>query len=420
MKTEDVFGVSRELPSNYIERLKVDKAFKDSLARSKHIVIFGSSKQGKTSLRKKWLKEDQYVTIHCSNKWQLYDLNANILKKAGFELSESRTKSETGRNKILAKISATLFGAGSEVGAEKEKETTEEETTRKLELDLDNVNDVIDALNSVNFDKIILLEDFHYLQTDTQRDFSFELKAFHENSDFLFVIIGVWLDENRLATYNGDLVGRIVSINADNWNKKELMEVIQEGERLLNISIHDSFKNSLLEHSNESVYIVQECCYQLCVDNNISERVEPSCTIGEDIDAKIIVDEIISQQSGRYNSFLTNFADGFQSTTLEMYKWILFSIIKSSRADLEAGLRLSQIKQLIISKHPSGADLNPGNLTQSLKSVASLQVTKNITPIVIDYDETNLRLRIVDKGFLIWLGHQNSTEMLELIGLPTD
>ena len=48
----DVYGISRDVPLNYVERVEVDKKFVDNLERDKHITIFGSSKQGKTCLRK--------------------------------------------------------------------------------------------------------------------------------------------------------------------------------------------------------------------------------------------------------------------------------------------------------------------------------------------------------------------------------
>jgi hypothetical protein len=47
-----------------------------------------------------------------------------------------------------------------------------------------------------------------------------------------------------------------------------------------------------------------------------------------------------------------------------------------------------------------------------------LQVKKDLKPIIIDYDQTNLRLRVVDSGFLIWLNKQNRDDLLDLAGLP--
>jgi hypothetical protein len=87
---------------------------------------------------------------------------------------------------------------------------------------------------------------------------------------------------------------------------------------------------------------------------------------------------------------------------------------------LERGLRLNEVSKLLAAKHPLGRNLNPGNLTQALQSVASLQVKKDIKPIILDYDQTNLRLNVVDRGFLIWLENQDRVELLELAELPVD
>lgn len=82
IKTGDVFGITRDLPLNYVERDSADKVLVENLTRDKHLVIFGSSKQGKTSLRKHSLNDDDYIVIHCSNKWGIGDINTAILKKA--------------------------------------------------------------------------------------------------------------------------------------------------------------------------------------------------------------------------------------------------------------------------------------------------------------------------------------------------
>ena len=72
---------------------------------------------------------------------------------------------------------------------------------------------------------------------------------------------------------------------------------------------------------------------------------------------------------------------------------------------------------MINSNHDTGK-VNAGNITQALKSVANLQVKVNITPIILDYDQTDRKLKVVDRGFLIWLGHQNRDELLAEAGLP--
>lgn len=415
-KTVDVYGIGRDLPLNYVSRKLVDELLIDNLTRDKHIVVYGSSKQGKTSLRKHCLKEEDYIAIHCSNKWSLGDLHAAILKRAGFEITQSSTRTLSGKNKIVAAFKGGLLGIN--VGVSGEKETGQTESVKKtpLELDPEDVNDIIKALES--FTKFIVLEDFHYLPIDTQKDFAVALKAFHEQSRLSFIVIGVWLEESRLTVYNGDLTGRVIGVNADKWSKAELERVISVGEALLNIKFTEKYKSELLKLCLDSVYIVQECCYQACIKQGIYSTQDSQKELGADIDVESIIKEVVNQQTGRYNSFITQFAAGFKDTELKMYKWLLYPVLTSDVGKLEHGLKYSEMRDVLRKHHPQKQELNLGNLTQALQATASLQVTKDIKPIVLDYDQTNLRLNVVDRGFLIWLNHQDRKELLELAELP--
>ncbi len=416
---DEVFGINRDLPLNYVERESADKVLVDNLARSQHLVIYGSSKQGKTSLRKHCLNENDYIVVHCSNKWGLDDVHEAILKQAGYELTVSKTMATSGKQKIFAKIKAGFLGAEAEGGAEAERSREEGVTTAPLELDPLDVNDTISALEKIRFEKYIVLEDFHYLPIETQKDFSVALKAFHENSKLCFIIIGVWLEENRLVVYNGDLTGRLLSINADKWNEEELSKVISNGEALLNISFSDDFKKELLCSCYESVYIVQETCHQCCLQEKVYKTQAEQRHIGGNVSCSDLINSVVKQQGGRFNSFLTQFAEGFQNTALEMHKWLLYPILISEISDIEKGFNQAQIRNILQGAHPRKEELNPGNVTQSLQSSTSLQIKKDIKPMVLDYDQTNLRLNIVDKSFQIWLSRQNRNELLDLVGLPT-
>ena len=190
--TDAVYGITRDVPLNYVTRVNVDDKLVDNLTRQKHLVVYGSSKQGKTCLRKHCLDEKDYIVVQCSNRWALEDIHSNILKRAGFRVEQSQKLTTSGKNKI-ASISASLFGIGAKLNGEKEESQAKETSSRELELNPADVNDVIAALKSIHFTKFIVLEDFHYLPLPTQQDFAVALKAFHEASDFCFIVIGVWL-----------------------------------------------------------------------------------------------------------------------------------------------------------------------------------------------------------------------------------
>lgn len=384
-------------------------------------MIHGSSKQGKTSLRKYNLGADDHALVQCSNKWDLAGLHAAILKTIGFKITESEERSTGGKQKIRAAFSGKIFGSGGEAEASAEKTSGTRVIEKRLDIDLSDVNDIIKSLDTVGFKKIIALEDFHYLPADTQRDFSVALKAFHEASKITFIITGVWLEENRLITLNGDLTGRVVSVNADKWSEDELHQVINDGQQFLNIEFAEPFRSSIVSEASESVYIVQEACREACESAGVTRKVAGSpATVGAGLVASNVVEEIVNQQSARFNSFVINFAAGFQDTRLEMYKWILFPVLRAEISRLQRGLRFDWIRRSIQSKHPEGKGLNVGNITQALQAAASLQIKKNITPLILDYDQSNLRLDVVDRGFLLWLKYQDRDHLLENAGFDLE
>lgn len=420
-KLDDVYGISREVPLNYVSRPEVDGELVASLSRDKHLVIFGSSKQGKTSLRKWNLNDDEYIVVTCSNKWGLSDLHSAVLKQAGYTIEQSVTRTVSGGNMIAAKGGGSLkagpfLAINAEFGGEDTKgsETATEEVS--LELDPQDVNDIIRALQEVSFAGFIVLEDFHYLPEETQRDFAVALKAFHEASPYIFIVVGVWLDENRLIQHNGDLAGRVIAVDADQWSPNELREVISKGAALLNVSFANEFINELVAGCFESVYVVQEVCHLACENEGIFEtQVEPQM-VGKGARAADLIRKVVDADSARYNGFITNFAEGFVKTDLEMYRYLLVPVLTASPVDLEKGLLLGNVRSVLAEYHPRGNELNAGNVTQALQSAASLQVGKlKIKPIVLDYDQSNRRLDVVDRGFLIWLQYQNRAELLASI-----
>lgn len=147
---DDVFGVARDLPLNYVVRDSVDGALVEALARDEHIVIYGSSKQGKTCLRKHTLQESDYLVVTCSNKWNLAHLHSAILKAAGYVVEGTTTRTVSGQAKIAARLKGKmgLFGQGVEAEGATEASVAKDKAvdSQPIELDPADVNDIVDAL----------------------------------------------------------------------------------------------------------------------------------------------------------------------------------------------------------------------------------------------------------------------------------
>ena len=299
-RLSDVYGIARDLPLNYEPRKSVDMAFVESLTRDKHIVVYGSSKQGKTSLRKYNLKDDEYIVVTSSNRWtSLASLHTSILKAAGYTgWSRARSGRRRARSRSPAKGSRAsrhpLFAKGKAGGeGSAEGKRGKQTTTAPLELDPGDVNDIIAALKQIDFDKFIVLEDFHYLPDDTQRDFAVALKAFHEGSDLSFIVVGVWLDQNRLIQHNGDLTGRVIAVNADAWSADELTAVIEKGEKLLNITFDARFKVGLVAAARVRVRRPGGVPPRMRCGRD-RRHADQQRVIGEDVDPAIVIRDVIT------------------------------------------------------------------------------------------------------------------------------
>ncbi len=410
---DEVFRTSRGLPKNYISRAHVDDLFIDSLAKQTHIVIHGSSKQGKTSLRKKNLLESDYISVTCSNTWGIADINESILKRAGYKITVSESKTLKGTNKVSLSVGL----ADTKIGTDISMELARQINKQSLELDLENTNDVISALKEINSNKFIVLEDFHYLSIDTQVDFSIALKAYHEESSLCFIIVGVWLEDDRLTTFNGDLAGRIVSVNADKWLDENIDELFIVSEALLNISFSESFKKSAKERCNGSIFLVQQLCMKVCEAQNITKTQHEQTLVAKNIDITNEIKSVLDMHTGRFTKFLMDFSAGFQPTDLELYKWILFVLVTIDEKFLLEGLPIQAVRRQIQKFHPRRSEVSIKKLSGALNKSVSLQLDNRTKPIVFEYDANRSRVKVVDKSFLLWKQFQELPELLGYIDL---
>jgi hypothetical protein len=81
-----VFGIHRGDTLHYVQRTRVDDALIGQLIGGKHLCIYGSSKQGKTALRKKHIAPSEELCVVCDRLWNVVDVFTAILKAAHCEV----------------------------------------------------------------------------------------------------------------------------------------------------------------------------------------------------------------------------------------------------------------------------------------------------------------------------------------------
>ena len=419
-KMEEVFGNSREVPLTYQVRTGVDNRFVNDLIRGKHVILHGGSKQGKTCLRKSYLKEYEYIVIQCTRDTSKASLYEMILKKAEIEYEKSSSKTIKGTNKFSVKVQGEakipfITNVSGEGNYERQNESGSTQNFKTLEIDVEDANDIVRVLKANSFNKFIVIEDFHYLDEQIQKQFSFDLKVFYETSKYVFIIVGVWMESNRLIIYNGDLTGRITNINVDKWTDDNLKMVINNGKPLLNIEFPIEVEEEIIKLSQDNVGLLQEICYRICEKADVWKTQETQKFVGTLEEVRQIAKNIADDQAARYKTFIIKFSEGLTVTELAMYKWIIYAIINSTSDELRNGLSHSKIYSIIKLKHPKNGTLQLNNLTSALDRVQAVQAKQKLQPLILDY--SNSELFVVDANFLVFLSTHTKEELLEPINI---
>lgn len=235
-QTADVFGVKSKLIRSYIERDSVDETFKKAIKDGNEVIVYGSSKQGKTSLILKHLQEDDYIKVECSPQTKSIDIYKSILRQSNITYVESESSENASEHggKVSAgfKIKIPFLGdtnASAELSDKKSDKVTQ--VTNYVEYNLELAQDVSELLKKFNIQKYVVIENFHYLELSVQETLAYDLRVFQDHH-LIFIILGIWREANRLVQFNGDLLDRVTEVPVEPWEPSDFERVIEKGQKL--------------------------------------------------------------------------------------------------------------------------------------------------------------------------------------------
>lgn len=422
--TNQVFGVSNELIDTYIVRQKVDNLFLEGLQKNKHIIIYGASKQGKTSLTNKHLSENDYVKVNCSPTSTTLDIFNSIVRQLDVEIIESKDVTTTvgGEVKVglKAKIKIPFFG-----GTDAETEATASGQKEKginyktIDYNLALAQDLSELLKEIKFSKRIILENFHYLEEDVQKQLSIDLRIF-EDYNILFIILGIWREKNRLSQFNGDLVDRVIEVPVEPWEKNDLIKITEEGLPLLNVDFSNVLEY-IIDSCFDSVGVFQEICKESCYAANINKTQENLFQITkENVDQAI--DKKLNDYASRHIRCLESFIEQKAKSSDEIPLYIPYYFIKilldESFENITPGLKRKSIQEKIKEIHHRQESVRPSDMGYFLRNLVSSQIKKNISPPIFDYDISTSSVKIIDSTFYFFLKNCDREEVIENLMIP--
>lgn len=424
MKVNEVYGVSNQMIETYIEREKVDSLFLDGLQRRKHIIVYGASKQGKTSLTNKHLKETDYVKINCSTGTTIIDIYKSILRQLNVEILNSKEENNTVNGElkveVKAKLKVPLIGGietsgGVGTGGKKEYKNL----YKTVEYNLTLAQDISELLISLNFSKRIILENFHYLQEEVQQQLAFDLRIF-EDYNILFIILGIWRERNRLSQYNGDLVDRVIEIPVEPWEAGDLRRIVNIGMPLLNASF-EHVVDDIISSCFDSVGVFQEICKESCYAAGVTETSKNLTYITKD-DVQTAITKKLGDYSSRHIRCLESFIEQVAKSSDEIPLYIPYYFIKvllnEPFNEINKGLKRKYLHEKIKEIHHRANDVRASDMGYFLKTLVQNQLKKRILPPIFDYDLSTRSVKIIDSTFYFFLKNCDRKEILDELSTP--
>ncbi|MBP1617693.1 MAG: hypothetical protein H6Q14_1520 [Bacteroidetes bacterium] len=422
--TNQVYGVSNELIDTYIERIAVDEIFIKGLQKNKHIIVYGASKQGKTSLTNKHLSEKDFVKVNCSPTSTTLDIYNSIARQLDIEILETHEVTTTvgGEAKVglKAKVRIPFFGgtdAETEASASTEKENGK--SFRVIDFNLALAQDLSELLKSVGFRKRIILENFHYLSEEIQKQLAIDLRIF-EDYNILFIVLGIWREKNRLAQFNGDLLDRVIEVPVEPWERGDLKKIVAEGLPLLNTSF-ENVVDYIINSCFDSVGVFQEICKESCYAatvNETSENLVEITTANVDEAIRRKLEDYSSRHTRCLESFIEQKARSSQETPLYIPYYFIKVLFTETIDNIIQGLRRKPLQEMIREIHHRSDDVRPSDMGYFLKNLVASQISKGISPPIFDYDNSTSSIKIIDSTFYFFIKNCNRTEVVENLALP--
>jgi len=425
--TKEVFGIQVDPVLSYLERSGVDDLFQAAVESDHHIVIYGSSKQGKTSLRQKRIAPTQGMVVHCDPTMTTESIYSSILRQADIKIQtlestdftlSGKMSTKVGFKAILPWIGGVKTDAGVEAGAEQQTELTEE----FVSFDFGEAQSVGEILKKISFSKFVILENFHYLKPEVQRKLAFDLKTFHEIK-IRFIITGIWWEANYLIVHNADLTDRLVEVPVEPWTEEDFRRVAQVGSDLLQLTIAPNILEDFIQNSFGNIGMFQEFLKEFCLLNGVNATVN-----GWVLDKIEVKNEVFRKkleiQRGQLLKVLQTIASRSRMRSevedpLFLPYYLTIVICKGPLDVLIAGMDKSRLLQLIREVHhrTEKETVRIGDITNLMQRLPALQA--DITPFLY-FNTMNRHLEIVDKRHLFVLTKINRDELAEDIPFPRE
>ncbi|MEP5446754.1 hypothetical protein, partial [Ekhidna sp.] len=370
----------------------MDSEIQRLASRNQHISLKGESKSGKSWLRQKNFPDS--VVVQCRIEFTKVEIFSAIFSELDINvtLSENATVGGTlsfsGKGEIGWQI---LAKAEAEAGIE--GNYSKEYQKKPIGKDIGDLRYICEVIKASK--RRIVIEDFHYLPSDTQRSLSHDLKAMWDYGVYL-VIIGVWAHRNYLTYLNPDLAGRIREVSVY-WNEKELKDIIYKGCSALNIDMSQEIVSQIASDAFGNAGLVQSLTLSTLDESQIYDKAEMARTCNKTKHYENAALLYAEQLEAVFLEFARRVASGLRrrKASTGIYAYSIWAIFDSSNDELIKGVSVDTIFERANSRQPR---VQKSNLRLILPRIDELQIDDRGKGLVVTFSARSDSVVVVDRS----------------------
>lgn len=362
-KTNEVYTPTSQAKLTFVERnTDINNELVDSLMTpGKQIIIYGPSGTGKSTLIINKLNQtyESVIISRCTNESLFEDLvldafdQLNVFYNGGKTITTSKSIGAS-LNKSYLLIQAQIQAAISRTSTERLERIIPPQLTPQ------RLAEFLGAASNC-----WVIEDFHKLNHEEKTKFSQNMKVFVDSAtDYPMVkmiAIGAVGTAREVIDYDKELTNRVSEIFIPILSKNELHEILDKGEKLLNIQFTQVIKNKIVEFSNGLGSICHQLALNICFSREIFETSQIKIKLNNS-DLKLALEKFIKSNSDTLKGRFDKAIRVQRERTYNNGYTILQALAQCKKDDIG----FKELLQIIQKNDP---DYPAGNLTQYLKKL---------------------------------------------------
>jgi hypothetical protein len=263
LNRDTVFVAGGQPSVTYVKReqLHIERNLARALATPNQIVsLAGPTKCGKTVLCRRILGDREYVWLDGGQ----IGAASQLWEKACYELNYPVEITKGTGDQLVGKAQASAFfvtAGGSRLSSTETKRTYR----------IDSMSAAIRHLTERNV--LLVVDDFHYLSDAARLEFLRNIKGavFNGLKVLLLSVTHRAFDTIKSET---ELTGRFTAITVPEWSTEDLIKIPEKGFGALNVTCNADFITKLADEAQESPFLMQKFCWEICYDMGVYTRAE--------------------------------------------------------------------------------------------------------------------------------------------------